>query len=99
LKDGRGKMSNILKLYVMGETPNSRTAIRNLNAILEKEPKDFCTLEVVDVLKNPNVAITDKIPVTPTLVKISPEPHRRVIGDLSDGKKVMAELGLIGEPK
>lgn len=90
-------MPNILKLYIMGKTPNSRTAIKNINAILEKESKDFCTLEVVDILKNPDAALTDKILVSPTLVKVSPEPHRRVIGNLSDGGKVMSVLGLIDE--
>ena len=88
-----------LKLYIMGETPNSQRAMDNLNDILEKESKDLYTLEVIDVLKNPQAASEDKILATPTLIKVSSVPARRIIGDLSDREKVMSGLGLADEPK
>ena len=89
----------ILKLYIMGQTANSQTAIKNLNDILEKEPKDLYTLDVVDVLKDPQAASEDKILATPTLIKFSPGPAKRIIGDLSDRAKVMSGLDLTDEPK
>lgn len=89
----------ILKLYIMGETANSQTAIKNLNDILEKERKDLYTLDVVDVLKDPQAASEDKILATPTLIKFSPGPAKRIIGDLSDRVKVMSGLDLTDEPK
>ena len=89
----------ILKLYIMGETANSQTAIKNLNDLLEKEPKDLYTLVVVGVLKNPQAASEDKILATPTLIKVSPKPAKRIIGDLSDKVKVMSGLDLTDEPK
>ena len=89
----------VLKLYIMGQTANSQTAIKNLNDILEKEPKDLYTLDIVDVLKDPQAASEDKILATPTLIKVSSEPARRIIGDLSDRGKVMSGLGLADEPK
>jgi len=89
----------ILKLYVMGDTANSRTVIKNLNDILEKEIKDLYTLDVIDVLENPQAAEEYKILATPTLIKISPEPARRIIGDLSDRGRVMSGLDLTDEPK
>jgi circadian clock protein KaiB len=89
----------ILKLYVTGETANSRTVIKNLNDILEREPKDLYTLDVIDVLENPQAAEEDKILATPTLIKVFPEPAKRIIGDLSDRGKVKSGLGLADEPK
>jgi circadian clock protein KaiB len=89
----------ILKLYVTGETANSQSAIKNLNGILDKEIKDLYTLEVVDVLKWPNLAEQDKILATPTLIKVSPEPGKRIIGDLSDWGKLRSALELNNEPK
>jgi circadian clock protein KaiB len=83
----------------MGDTTNSQTAIKNLNNILEKEPKDLYTLDVIDVLKNPQAASEDKILATPTLMKVSPEPAKRIIGDLSDRGRVMSGLDLTDEPK
>lgn len=87
----------ILRLYVTGDTTNSQMAIRNLNSILENELKGFYALEVIDVLNNPERAIEDKILVTPTLIKISPQPVRRVIGNLSDREKVLSGLDLTAE--
>jgi len=87
----------ILKLYVTSETANSQTVIKNLNDILEREPKDLYTLDVIDVLENPQAAEEDKILATPTLIKISPEPARRIIGDLSDKERVLLGLDLFAE--
>ena len=89
----------ILKLYIMGDTANSQAAIKNLNCILEKELKDLYTLEVVDVLKQPDMAEQDRILATPTLTKVSPAPAKRIIGDLSDGEKVRLGLELNNELK
>lgn len=83
-----------LKLYVMGDTANSQAAIKNLNNILKKEIRDSYMLEVIDVLKQPNMAEQDKILATPMLIKISPGSAKRIIGDLSDEGKVRLVLGL-----
>ncbi len=87
----------VLKFYVTGQTPNSIKAIGNLKDILKNGLNDICTLEVIDVLENPQLAEEDKIMATPTLIKISPEPARRIIGDLSDKKKVLLGLDLTVE--
>ena len=51
----------------------------------------------MNVLDHPQLAQEDKILATPTLVKMAPEPQKRVVGDLSDGKKVLLGLGLTTE--
>ena len=82
----------ILKLYVSGSSPRAQAAIANLRRICEDDLAGRYTLEIVDVLENPDAAEKDKILATPTLVKSLPPPLRRVIGDLSDKDKVL--LGL-----
>jgi len=85
-----------LRLYVVGKTTKSLLAIENLKAILEDQFKGLYSLEIIDVFENPGLAEGDEILATPTLVKIFPEPIRKVIGDLSNEEKVLLGLDLIG---
>ena len=85
----------ILKLYVAGNTPNSMRALKTLRNILETEFRGVYALNVIDVLKNPQLAEEDKILATPTLSKILPPPVRRIIGDLSDRERVLIGLDLL----
>ena len=86
-----------LYLYLSGETPPSVAGAYNVRVLLDKELKGQYSLEVINVLDNPQRAQEDKILATPTLVKASPPPERRVIGDLSDKEKVLIGLGLTAE--
>jgi len=87
----------ILKLYVTGQTPNSQKAIENLKKVLAMELKGAYSLQVIDVLKNPQLAEEDKILATPTLTRILPAPVRKIIGDLSNKDKVLLGLDLTVE--
>lgn len=49
---------------------------------------------MIDVYQNPEATRDLQIVATPTLVKILPEPLRRIIGDLSDNDRVLAGLNL-----
>ena len=89
----------VLKLYVTGQTANSQKSIEALKSALETELKGFYSLDVIDVLKHPNLAEEDNILATPTLMKVLPLPVRKIIGDLSDKEKVLLGLGLIIEKK
>ena len=86
-----------LRLYIMGGTPASQRAIENLKGILESESdiKGSYTLEIIDVLKRPQLAEDEKIMATPALLKVLPEPVRRILGDLSDKQKVLIGLDLV----
>jgi circadian clock protein KaiB len=86
----------ILKLYVTGKTSKAEVAIANLRRICDEDLHGEYDLEIIDVLEHPEVAETDKILATPTLIKQLPPPLRRVIGDLSDKHKVL--LGLEVRP-
>jgi circadian clock protein KaiB len=89
----------ILKLYITGQTVNSEKAMKNLKAVLDTQLKELYSLEVIDVLKHPQLAEEDKILATPTVMKVSPPPARKIIGDFSDKEKVLSGLGLTIEKK
>ena len=85
---------HLLKLYIAGETPKSERAIADLRRICRKGLRGKYELTIIDVLEQPDLARDEKILATPTLTKEQPPPVRRVFGDLSDTKKVMAVLDL-----
>ena len=86
----------VLRLYVTGTSPRAQVAIANLRRICEQDLRGQYELEIVDVLEHPEIAESEKILATPTLIKQLPPPLRRVIGDLSDKEKVL--LGLEVRP-
>ncbi len=83
-----------LKLYLAGRTPKSLTVIEELTKLLKDVFDGHYHLEVIDIIENPEQAEKDRILATPTLEKVSPEPVRRIIGDLSDKETVLLALGL-----
>ncbi|HEX8549121.1 MAG TPA: circadian clock KaiB family protein [Cytophagaceae bacterium] len=84
----------ILRLFITGITPNSRRAVENINKICEEYLKGRYDLEVIDIYQEPDHAIESQIIAAPTLIKISPAPTRKLIGDLSDLKKVLSALDI-----
>jgi circadian clock protein KaiB len=83
-----------LRLYVAGQTPKAITALKNLKRICEEHLAGQYDIEVVDLLKTPQLAKGDQIVAVPTLVRKLPEPVRKIIGDLSNTEKVLVGLDL-----
>jgi circadian clock protein KaiB len=83
-----------LKLYVAGQTPRSLAAFANLEKLCEEPLKCKYNIEVIDLLKNPQLAKGDQIFAIPTLVRKLPVPIRKIIGDLSNTAKVLVGLDL-----
>ncbi len=83
-----------LRLYVAGQTPRSAIAFTNLKRICETHLKGQYQIEIIDVLKNPQLARGDQILALPTLVRKLPEPVKKIIGDLSHEEKVLIGLDL-----
>jgi circadian clock protein KaiB len=81
-----------LRLYVAGQTPKSLTALANLKKICEEHLKGQYRIEVIDLMKNPQLAQGDQILAIPTLVRKLPEPIKKIIGDLSSEEKVLIGL-------
>jgi circadian clock protein KaiB len=81
-----------LRLYVAGQTPRSLAAFQNLKRICEEHLKGMYEIEVVDLLKNPQLAKGDQIVAIPTLVRNLPPPVKKIIGDLSNFDRVLVGL-------
>jgi circadian clock protein KaiB len=84
----------ILRLYVAGISPNSTRAIGNLKAICKKHLEDNYELEIIDIYQQIERAYEDQLIALPLLIKKSPGTIRRLIGDMSDEKKVLQGLGV-----
>lgn len=84
----------IMRLYVAGQSTRSIAAIANLRRICDEHMPGRCTIEVIDLMRNPELAKADQIVAIPTLVRKLPEPARRIIGDLSVTEKVLLSLDL-----
>ena len=83
-----------LRLYVAGQTPRSLAAFANLKKICEEHLAGQYHIEVIDLIKQPQLASGDQILAIPTLVRKLPEPIRKIIGDLSDTERVLVGLNL-----
>jgi circadian clock protein KaiB len=84
----------MMRLYVAGQSTRSVAAIANLRSICETYMRGRYTIEVIDLMRNPELAKADQIVAIPTLVRKLPEPVRRIIGDLSATDKVLLSLEL-----
>jgi circadian clock protein KaiB len=96
-KEEPAKVKNdkwVLRLYVAGQTPKAITAFNNLKSICEEQLKCKYHIEVIDLLKNPQLARDNQILAVPTLVRNLPLPVRNIIGDLSNTERVLVGLDL-----
>jgi len=84
-----------LRLYVAGQTPKCITAFANLKKLCEERLAGNYSIEVIDLLKKPQLASGDQILAIPTLVRRLPSPMKKIIGDLSDTERVLVGLDLV----
>jgi circadian clock protein KaiB len=83
-----------LRLYVAGQTTKSLAAMTNLKRFCEEHLAGRYDIEVIDLMKNPQLAAGDQILAIPTLVRRLPSPLKRIIGDLSNTEKVLVGLDI-----
>ena len=91
---GTSKSITQLRLYVAGQTPRSMAALSNLKQICAEHLYGKYKLEVIDLIRNPQLAQGDQILAIPTLVRNLPLPIRKIIGDLSNVERVLVGLDL-----
>src|SRR5689334_24439440 len=83
-----------LRLYIAGQTPKSVMALKNITRYCKDHLAGQYSIEVIDLLKNPQLAEGDQIFAIPTLVRKVPEPIRKIIGDLSNEERVLVGLNI-----
>ncbi len=84
-----------MRLYVAGETSRSIAAISNLRRLCEKHLPGIYRIEIIDLMKHPELATSDQIVAVPTLVRGLPRPVRKIIGNLSSADKVFRGLQIV----
>ncbi len=84
----------VLRLYVAGQSPKAMTALKNLKKICREQLNGKFTIEVIDLLENPQLGAEDQIFALPTLVRKLPVPVRKIIGDLSNTERVLVGLDI-----
>jgi circadian clock protein KaiB len=81
-----------MKLYISGKTPKSNRAVASVKKICEEHYAGRYELAVIDILEDPEAAEREQIMATPMLIKESPAPARRIVGDLTNKSKVLAAI-------
>jgi circadian clock protein KaiB len=94
--EGVARKKYVLRLYVAGQTPKSLAALSNLKKVCEEHLAGNYEIDLIDLLKNPQLAAGDQILAVPTLVRRLPEPLKRIIGDLSNSERVLVGLDIKG---
>jgi circadian clock protein KaiB len=84
----------VLRLYVSGSTLKSALAVENIKRVCEQYLKNRYDLKVIDIYQQPNLARDEQIVAVPTLIRRLPPPLRRLVGDMSNLKKVLFGLDL-----
>ena len=91
-RKAEGQATFELRLYVAGQTAKSLAAFTNLKRICETHLAGQYRIEVIDLMKTPQLAAGDQILAVPTLVRRLPEPIKKIIGDLSNEERVLVGL-------
>lgn len=94
LKSTASEEHYVLRLYVTGSTSRSSRAISSVHSLCEEYLPGRYELKVIDIYQQPDDAQAEHIIAAPTLVKSGPGPSRRVVGDLSDPRKIVASLDI-----
>lgn len=82
----------VLRLFLAGHSVATERILENLHELLETNLGNPYTLKVIDVLRNPEQAESNQVSATPTLVKVWPQPIRRIVGDLDNVEKILQML-------
>ena len=83
-----------LRLYIAGKTAKAVAALSNLQRICDERLTGKYRIEVIDLLRNPALGRGDQILAIPTLVRKLPNPVKKIIGDLSNARRVLVGLDI-----
>lgn len=93
-KENNGDGTYVLRLFITGASPNSIRAVENIKSICEEYLPGNYNLEIIDIHQQPQLAEGEDVVAVPLMIKLAPYPKRRMIGDMSDTKRVLKGLGI-----
>ena len=83
-----------LRLYVAANAPNSNEALQNLETLCRTHLAGRHTIEIIDVFTQPQRALDDGVLLTPTLLVLTGDRPKLVVGTLSHAAVVLRALGV-----
>ncbi len=86
------------KFFISGANPKHLHAVALLHHLCRTHLEGDYVLDVIDVVKEPKLAEAERILATPALVRISPAPEQRLIGDFATDPRFMRKLGFFPLP-
>ena len=86
-------MVNLL-IFIMGDPRRMDDQLVLLKEAFRKRGVSECSVEIINLLDEPEMADRYKVFATPTLLKRSPAPSVKVIGDLASHEKILDVLGV-----
>lgn len=78
-----------LKLFIADKEKDSVIAQENVNYICTTYLKNESETQIIDVTKDFQTALKNQVYVTPTLIVQSSEEKLKIVGNLSDTKKLL----------
>lgn len=87
--------AKVLILFLDGDDTPTVERARKVSDLMGEQ----CLLQIVDVNEDPDLAEVTGVKDTPTLLRLAPDPRRKVVGDLSNHKEVAAYLGAEWKPR
>ncbi len=82
------------RLYLSEINETSNAIAAEVKSSLTAALQGRFSLQIIEVLDNPELALEDLVLVTPTLLRKSPPPPRKIFGNLRDRARVLRGLGL-----
>lgn len=82
----------VFRLFVSGHSAATEYTLVSLHQLLETSLRHPYTLKIIDIFKHPEQAEANQISATPTLLRVWPQPVRRIVGDLTDAERVLRLL-------
>ncbi len=92
--ESKGTNVFVLHLFIASMDFKSVQAIRNIRDICEENMPGRYNLDIIDIHEHPTLARDNQIIAAPTLIKESPLPLKRLVGNFSDTERVLSGLGL-----
>jgi circadian clock protein KaiB len=79
----------VLRLFVSGNNANTKHTLESIHQLLERELHHPYTLKVIDISKHPEQAESNHVSAIPTLVRVWPQPVKRIVGEFEDLPRVL----------
>ena len=87
------------RLYFAHDLETSAQALRNLKAMCRTHLPGRHEIEIVNVYQESKRMLAEGILMTPTLVRLTPAPPKKIVGTLARTDLVLQVLGIDTQPE